>query len=100
MFCGNSQAAPSGQDLLLACENSLLNGFQGTKGMMCIWYVTPCDCHYGEKESIPRVCLPVDISHEELAKEVVSGLKADPALQEFTAEMAVGTILSPHYPCD
>ena len=100
MFASDVLAAPSGADLLHACEDSLVNGFQSTKGMMCIWYVTPCDCHFGDKKSVPRVCLPKDAAHEELARVVMNGLKEKNELQTLTAEMAAGTILSPIYPCD
>ena len=93
-------AAPSGNDLLTACEESLINGFQGPNGMMCIWYVTPCDCQYGKDIVIPRVCLPDNKSHELLAREVVKGLKSQAELQSESAEMAAGLILSPQYPCD
>ena len=93
------QAAPTASNLLNACEDSLENGFQSEMGMLCIWYVTPCDCHFGEKLDVPRVCLPPDLSHEILAKEVVEALKARPELQKETAEMAAGLILSPRYPC-
>ncbi len=67
---------------------------------MCIWYVTPCDCNHGDKKTVPRVCLPEDISHEKLAREVITSLKEHPAYQDHTAEMAAGLILSPKYPCD
>ena len=93
-------AAPSGNDLLTACEESLTNGFQGPSGMMCIWYVTPCDCQYGKDIAIPRVCLPDRESHELLARAVVEGLKSQAELQSESAEMAAGLILSPKYPCD
>ena len=101
LFILSSQvsAAPSGEDILIACEDALVNGFKSTNGMMCIWYVTPCDCHYGDKESVPHVCLPENASHEALAKEVISGLKNSPDLQKQTAEMAAGIILAPKYPC-
>ena len=100
IFSGNIQAAPSGGNLLTACEDSLVNGFQSKAGMMCIWYVTPCDCHHGDKETVPRVCLPEDASHVDLAKEVIEGLKVNPEYQSETAEMAAGLILAPKYPCD
>ena len=93
-------AAPSGNDLLTACEESLTNGFHGSTGMMCIWYVTPCDCHHGKDIAISRVCLPNNETHKSLAREVVEGLKSQPELQSQSAEMAVGVILSPKYPCD
>ena len=100
MFSTDALTAPSGTDLLHACEDSLVNGFQSTKGMMCIWYVTPCDCNFGNKKTVPRVCLPDNISHELLAREVIDGLKENSELQPLTAEMAAGTILSPIYPCN
>ncbi|MFT5394878.1 MAG: hypothetical protein ACI85N_000057 [Gammaproteobacteria bacterium] len=100
MVSADILAAPSAKDLLKACENSLANGFHGSTGMMCSWYVTPCDCHHGRDLSIPRVCLTGNESEELLAKIVVDGLKAEPALQLESAEMAAGIILSPNYPCD
>lgn len=100
VLSGDVLAAPSGADLLRACEDSLVNGFQSTKGMVCIWYVTPCDCNFGDKKTIPRVCLPKNANHEDLARVVVKSLKENKELQTRTAAMAAGTILSPIYPCN
>lgn len=93
-------AAPTGADLLGACEDSLANGFHGTTGMMCVWYVTPCDCQYGKDTAIPRVCLPDGKSSESLAREVIEGLKSQAELQSASAEISAGVILAPKYPCD
>jgi Ssp1 endopeptidase immunity protein Rap1a len=93
-------AAPTGADLLGACEDSLANGFQGSKAMMCVWYVTPCDCHHGKDSEILRVCLPDGKSAESLAREVIEGLKSQPGLQSKSAEVSASLILSPKYPCD
>ena len=93
-------SAPSGSDLLAACEISLEKGFQGATGMMCAWYVTPCDCHHGEDSEVPRVCLPDGLETEYLAKEVISALKSTPELQNKTAEISAGEILVKKYPCD
>lgn len=93
-------AATSAKDLLAVCEDSLANGFHGTTGMMCSWYVTPCDCHHGKDLDIPRVCLTGNELEESLAEIVVVGLKAQQALQLKPAEMAAGIILSSRYPCD
>lgn len=94
-----SPAAPTGADVLAACEKALSKGFHGTVGMMCIWYVTPCDCQAGKDPAIPRVCLPEDKAPETLAKEVVEGLKQQPALLNESAEVSAGRILAPKYPC-
>lgn len=99
LFCTKVLAAPSGADLLNACEGALDSGFQSKAGMMCIWYVTPCDCNFGEQKNVPRVCLPEESEHKELAKEVIAGLYDRPELGTETAEMAAGLILSPNYPC-
>lgn len=93
-------AATSAKDLLAACEDSLANGFHGATGMMCSWYVAPCDCHHGKDIVTPRVCLTGNESEELLAKIVVDRLKTQQALQLEPAEMAAGIILSPLYPCD
>lgn len=93
-------ATPTGSELLSACEDSLEKGFQGTTGMMCVWYATPCDCHHGKDSDIPRVCLPDGKSTESLAQEVVDGLKSRPELQEKAAEVSAGLILVEKYPCD
>jgi len=98
--CADIYAAPSANDLLAACEDSLANGFHGATGLMCSWYVTPCDCHHGKDLVIPRVCLMGNESEASLAKIIVSGLKEQPALQLKPAEMAAGIILSAEYPCD
>ena len=88
----------SGKDLADACEQALLTGFYGNGGMMCHWYVTPCDCSYG-KEDLPRVCLPPSIKEEDLAQKVIAGLQSDPYLLKKDAAMAANTILSALYPC-
>jgi hypothetical protein len=96
----NVLAAPTGADLLEACEASLEKGFQGSTSMMCVWYVTPCDCHHGKDSEIPRVCLPEGKETESLAREVIKGLKSQPELQSKSAEISAGEILVKKYPCD
>jgi hypothetical protein len=93
-------ASPTGADVLTTCEESLASGFQGITGMMCVWYVTPCDCHIGKDPSIPRVCLPDGMETEVLAREVIEGLKSRPELQSETAELASNSVLTIKYPCD
>ena len=93
-------ASPTGADVVTACEESLANGFHDITGMMCVWYVTPCDCHIGKDPVIPRVCLPDGMETEALAREVIEGLKLRPELQSETAELASSSILATLYPCD
>ncbi len=93
-------ASPTGADVLATCEESLANGFQGITGMMCVWYVTPCDCDYGKDPAIPRVCFPDSMETEALAREVIEGLKSRPELQSKTAELASNSVLATKYPCD
>jgi Ssp1 endopeptidase immunity protein Rap1a len=93
-------ATPTGADLLGACEDSLENGFNGATGMMCVWYVTPCDCHHGKDIDIPRVCLPDGKTPESLAREVIDGMKLQPELKLTPAEVSAGVILSAKYPCN
>jgi hypothetical protein len=92
-------AAPSGADLETACQQSLDAGFHGNEGMLCTWYVTPCDCDYGKEQKIPRVCLPETVTVETLAYEVIAGLQEQPELKTKDAELAVALILSRIYPC-
>ena len=99
LFNSSVSAAPSGTDLLTACQYSLKNGFDSTQGMLCIWYVTPCDCHFGKAMQVPRVCLPDNVEHDVLAQDIVNALQAKPELQSETAEMAAALILAPDYPC-
>jgi Ssp1 endopeptidase immunity protein Rap1a len=100
LFSAEVLSAPTGADLLGACEDSLANGFQGTTGMMCVWYVTPCDCHHGKDSDILRVCLPDGKAAEVLAREVIDGLKLQPELQIKSAEISASVILAAKYPCD
>lgn len=100
LLSGNTLASPSGADLLNACEISLEKGFHGETGMMCVWYVTPCNCHRGKDSAIPRVCLPDGKEAELLAREVIDGLKSRPELQNKSAEISAGEILVEKYPCD
>lgn len=93
-------ASPTGADVLAVCEESLTKGFHGITGMMCVWYVSPCDCNYGKDPAIPRVCLPDTTDIELLASEVIEGLKLRPELQSETAEMSSNTVLAGKYPCE
>ena len=99
LFSRSLMAAPTGEDLLTACEDAQKNGYQSQQGMLCIWYVTPCDCHFGKETTMPRVCLASDISHESLAEDVITGLHDQSQLLTETAEMAAAVILAPKYPC-
>jgi len=92
-------ATPNGKELLAACEHSLDKGFSGTEGMMCTWYVTPCDCFHSEDSGIPRVCLPQTHDVDALAREVMEGLAATPELLEENADVAAGLILEKSFPC-
>ena len=99
-FSNLALADPSGAELLTACEQSLMKGFSGTEGMMCTWYVTPCDCDHEKNSDIPRVCLPASPDIDALAHEVATGLIAQPELLEKNADFAANTILIRKYPCD
>ena len=92
-------AAPNGAELLNACRNSLENGFSDLDGMMCTWYVTPCDCDLAIYNHLPRVCLPQTPDINALAREVIEGLLAQPELQQKDAAQAAAMILVTHYPC-
>ena len=92
-------AAPSGADLEAACQQSLDEGFHGHEGMLCTWYVTPCDCDYGKEQEAPRVCLPETVTVETLAGEVIAGLQEQPGLKTGDAGFAAALILSRIYPC-
>jgi hypothetical protein len=91
-------AAPSGAELLAACEHALAHGFDGIEGQMCAWYARPCDCDLGHVDA-PRVCLPEQIETEALARDVAAGLRAEPALQAAPPAVAAARILAREYPC-
>ena len=95
--CG-ARAAPGGEDLLAACDAALTNGFKGVAGMLCDWYVTPCDCAAGG-QSMPKICLSEPVSTETLAKTVVAGLRENPELQGKDAASAAAAVLSRVYSC-
>lgn len=90
-------AAPTGAELLAACESALNSNFRGLRGKMCTWYVTPCDCD--TTPGLPRVCLTEPIEPQKLARTVTEVLKAIPEFQTRGAEEAVALILSEVYPC-
>lgn len=92
-------AAPSGEDLLNACEAAMKENSSGLDAKMCDWYVTPCDCSVDPEMKLPRVCLADDFSTRELAGQVIDGLRKQPALLKEDAGMAASTILSKLYPC-
>lgn len=91
--------SPSGADLLAACQHSMDQGFSNVQGMLCSWYVTPCDCNYEKKRQLPRVCLPGSPDIDLLAQQVISGLNARPELLNMEADIAASTILTRYYPC-
>lgn len=93
-------AAPSGQQLLRACETALANGYRGMAASMCEWYVTPCDCNTANDVQKPRVCLPKEVPGRVLARKVIAGIKAEPELADKSAAYAAALILSRSYPCD
>jgi len=99
IFINPASAVPTAVDLLHACESSLENNFQGIEGDVCTWYVTPCDCDYGKKNEMPRVCLPESVPVESLARIVVDGLKEQPGLHREDANYAAALILTRVYPC-
>ncbi len=90
-------AAPTGSDLLYACNMSLESGFDSIEGKMCAWYTTPCNC--GSDASIPAVCLPEDVNTEELAKLVIQGLSNREDLLNIYAGDSAAILLSENYPC-
>jgi len=101
-FCISPQllsATPTGLQLLEACEIAVSNGFKGSEGLVCEWYVTPCDCNIGKPEVVPRVCLPEVFASKELAQKVISALKSEPELSARNADVAAAIILSRSYPC-
>ena len=94
--------SPSGQDLLTACTSALENGFNNEHGMVCSWYVMPCDCESTKAEPetvIPRVCLPHILTETDLAELVLKELRMRTDLLDKSAELAANTILSSYYPC-
>lgn len=90
--------APTGRDLLTACQSSLAEGFNSIEGMLCTWYVTPCDCVHNS-EDIPRVCLPANLTEEYLARLLIDELKSSKNLLSQNAELAANSILVNYYPC-
>lgn len=94
---GHTSAAPSGEDLIQACKQSLQNGFDSMIGEACTWYVTPCDCDVNS--TLPKVCLPADAATPALASLVIDGLTEHPELRKLDAAEAAAIILSRHYPC-
>ena len=92
-------ATPSATRLIYACEHALEYGFNDINGMLCTWYVTPCDCNQANKPEIPRVCLPPDIPVEFLAREVIDGIKTQEVPVTVDADYAAAKVLAKHYPC-
>lgn len=88
----------SGNELIAACEKAIASDFAGNTGMICHWYVTPCDCNYGN-EQLPKVCLPADFNEEKLAQQVIDGLNSNPDLLAKDAAFAANSVLTVLYPC-
>jgi hypothetical protein len=92
-------AAPTGLQLRNACEIAITNGFKSNAGMLCEWYVRPCNCRDEKSARAPRVCLPDDVDYADLARKVVAGLKFETRLLTAEADLAAAIILSRSYPC-
>ena len=92
-------AEPGGQQLLEACENTANKRASDIETMMCDWYITPCNCDTSQSDSIPRVCLPDNVSSDELRLIVVKALKSEPEMTRLGASKAAATILSRNFPC-
>jgi hypothetical protein len=93
----NVTAAPTGKDLLDACNKSIESGFSGVEGQMCAWYIIPCDCD--TDFSLPKICLPENIELDDLAKIIIDGIFQQPELQKKYAALTATTILSQNFPC-
>ena len=92
-------AAPTGEQLLKACETAVAKNQQGTEAVFCEWYATPCDCEAGRPPDAPRVCLPENYDADKLSREVLAGLREEPELRQKHAATAAAIILARHYPC-
>ena len=90
-------AAPSGADLLSACDKSIELGFDAIEGQMCTWYALPCNCY--PDDEVTQVCLPDDLSMESIAQIIVDGLKNETQLQTLSASESATLILARIYPC-
>jgi len=98
MFASAQADSINGARLVDACETALASGFTHTEGMVCHWYVTPCDCYHDD--DVPDVCLPADAGEETLAITVINGIRQDPELLQQPAVVAANTVLSELYPCN
>lgn len=92
-------ASPNGTDLLRACRTSINNGFEDIEGMMCEYYLTPCECTAGEDNPAPRFCPPARASMGDLAVLVIDGFKKSPGLLNRDAQTAAAVILARRFPC-
>lgn len=94
-------AAPTGRQLLEACQRVIAGKSERIDDMVCEWYVRPCDCEFGQTgDALPRVCLTDDVSSETLAKKVIEGLESERELSGKSANHAAAVILSRTYPCN
>lgn len=92
-------AAPTAGELVRTCEAALAADYRTVDAAMCDWYVAPCGvCG---KDGPPPVawCLPPGLTGAALAREVVSALRAAPALAATPAPQAVETVMKARYPC-
>lgn len=95
----NANEMPTGRILMQACEAMLNDQADQLNVMLCNWYVTPCDCHYGKPEALPKVCLPESVDSNLLAAIIVEQLEKEIDLQQLSAEEAAAKILAPIHPC-
>lgn len=87
-----------GSDLLRSCESVQTNSATEIESMLCIWYITPCDCGNYD-EDVPRVCLPSGVAEQRLASIIIRDLQNDQGLQSASAKFAANTVLARYFPC-
>ncbi len=98
LFSANGQSAPTGSDLLLACNTAQEEGYDSIQGQMCTWYIIPCNCSMDP--AIPESCTPENMEVHELADIIIEGLTGNNILLDETATMSAAIILSEKFPCE
>jgi hypothetical protein len=99
LWASAAVAAPSASDLIRTCEAALAADYRNTEAAMCDWYVAPCGVCGKDGPPPLAWCLPPELTGAALAREVLSALRAAPALADTPAPQAVETVMKARYPC-
>ena len=96
---GAQEKRASGAELAATCTTALAHGYSGVEAEACNWYVAPCPVCGKKPSDGAEWCAPRAATNTDIATAYVDGMRANPALGERSARVAVKEILGKAYPC-